>query len=263
MTDLWQKLGTELDSIRLLLQLGDMQKVMAKDFAHVKNYKMAHRRLDALALFAKRAADIIQQLEKGGEVVQQSKWNDPIAAEGVEGGHVLGNHAKVGFPAFNVSVEGKIDTGATTSSLHATDISAKGGRVSFKSEVLSRNVITLPVEGTQEVHSADFGGDKRPVVRLDVEIDGVPIKGVMFNLNDRSQMDSKLLIGQDVLKAGNFHVDVSKNEERPADQAMPESTQSTDEAKIYEAIQILAASDITLSDLIRYLQTEAVNRIKE
>lgn len=262
--DLWQKLAMELDSLRLALQLTDVQKMFSKDAEHIKKYPNARRNMQTIEIFARRSVEVLDQLEKSGEIVRQARSTDPIAKEGEEGARTLGNHASVAFPMFNKEVEGKIDTGATTSSLHATDIRINNGRVSFKCELFSTNIITLPVEGTQEVHSADFGGDKRPIVRMDVEIDGVPLKGVMFNLNDRSKMDSKLLIGQDVLKAGNFHVDVNKNQEAPAGETLPESTEvKIDETKIYEAIQLLADSNITISDFVKYLKTEAVNRIKD
>lgn len=334
--DLWQKLAIELDSLKLALQLTVTQKIIGKDFEHIKNYAGAHQQLDAVASFARRAAEIVEQLEKSGEIVRQKRSTDPISEEGEQGAHTLGNQAGVVFPLFNKEVKGKIDTGATTSSLHATDIRINNGRVSFKCELFSSNIITLPVEGTQEVHSADFGGDKRPIVRMDVEIDGVLLKGVMFNLNDRSEMDSKLLIGQDVLKAGNFQVDVNKNQEAPASEALPETldevykpgttvrvphkgkmvsgkvvrydkgeaggspfyvvdvgeyesakvpahkmpseeatdhrTESVDipesvrefhNKQLYEAVQLLVDNEITLADLVKYLRTEAVNRIKD
>ena len=262
--DLWQKLAMELDSLRLALQLTDVQKMFSKDAEHIKKYPNARRNMQTIEIFARRSVEVLDQLEKSGEIVRQARSTDPIAKEGEEGGRTLGGHAAIGFPMFNKEVEGKIDTGATTSSLHATDIRVNHNRVSFKSELFSNNIITLPVEGTQEVHSADYGGDKRPIVRMDIEVAGVPIKGVMFNLNDRSKMDSKLLIGQDVLKAGNFHVDVSRDQERPASETLPETeVVKTDEAKIYEAIQLLADSKLTMCDFVKYLQTEAVNRIKD
>ncbi|TFG99961.1 hypothetical protein E4H12_00795 [Candidatus Thorarchaeota archaeon] len=269
--ELWQKLGTELDSLKLTLELTHTQQMFEKNIEQLKRDPRARQRLEGIALFAQRAATIIGQIEAGGGIVRQMKATDPITKEGEEEGRVIGNHAKIGFPMFNVEVDGKIDTGATTSSLHATNVKAGNGRVSFQSELLSQNVITLPMEGTQEVHSADFGGDKRPMVRLAIQINGVQIKDILFNLNDRSKMDSKLLIGQDVLKAGNFKVDVSQDQEAPMDgeapadaEAMPESEEiKIDETKIYEAIQLLADSNITMSDFVKYLQTEAVNRIKE
>jgi hypothetical protein len=184
--------------------------------------------------------------------------------------NVIGNTVTIRFASLNnASSEGKVDTGATTSSLHATNIKIHpdGSRVSFNSEPLSPNVITMNLDGSQTVHSADNGGDKRPTIRLDIEVNGVQIQGAEFNLNDRSKMDTHILVGQNVLKAGNFVIDVNK-EEDPAEigaqtdtPRLPESVDK--EEKILDAIRILAEADITLGDLLKYIKTQAVISIRE
>jgi hypothetical protein len=129
-------------------------------------------------------------------------------------------------------------------------------------------MLTMELDGTQTVHSADHGGDHRPMVRLDVEINGVNLQHASFNLNDRSQMDSQLLIGQNILKAGNFIIDVNKGTEGETGNAtelpaapVPESVDK--EEKIMEAIRVLSEADISLSDLVKYLKTQAIISIKE
>lgn len=184
-----------------------------------------------------------------------------------ETGSTLGNTVKVEFVAFgNRACEGKVDTGATTSSLHATDIKIdqQSQQVSFVSDAISDNRVTLDLKGVQEVHSADAGGQHRPIVELDVTIDGHPLKGAAFNLNDRSNMDSRLLIGQNILKAGHFIIDPRKDGEK-----LPLSTDSLpgvkarNEAQVLKALEALAENNVSVNDLITYLQTAAVNRIKE
>ena len=59
--------------------------------------------------------------------------------------------------------------------------------------------------------SADGGGNTRPVITLDIEIDGTPLTGVEFNLNDRSGMDSQILMGTNIIEAGNFVVDIHQD----------------------------------------------------
>jgi hypothetical protein len=263
--DTWKKLQIELNSLKLALQQKDVQLIIS-DASHIKNYPEATRQLQAISSFARRASEMIQELEQANDVVPQRAINEPFRAESVEGdSHTLGNHASVTFPAFKgVKIDGKVDTGATTSSLHASNIKLANGRVSFQCDDLSRNVITLPTEGTQEVHSADYGGDKRPVVRLSVEVNGVPLDGVMFNLNDRSEMDSKLLIGQDILKAGNFQVNVNKDQEAPVNdvERIPETEDFTNQ-QLYDAIEIIAKSDLTMDQFVQHLRTEAINRIRD
>jgi len=175
--------------------------------------------------------------------------------------HTLGNEADVNFVAFNRSIHGKVDTGATTSSLHAERISVSrdGSKVSFVSPSLSSNIITLELVTHQEVHSADGGGNERPVVQMEVEIDGVHLGAVEFNLNDRGDMDNELLIGQNILRAGNFVVDVQQDggaEEPELDPAVVKKQ------KIGEAIRILRDANITLEEMMVYIQTEAISKLQ-
>lgn len=192
--------------------------------------------------------------------------------------HVLGNDAIVKFVSFNRTAEGKVDTGATTSSIHATDIttSKDRGQVSFNSPVLSNNLITVDVDSHQEVHSADGGGQERPVVKLELEIEGIPLGLVEFNLNDRSGMDSPILLGQNVLSAGNFVIDIQKEREPDTNEPVERSVDYSSgtagalvdnkpvdsKEKIREAIRVLRESDVTLAQLMMYIQTEAIQTIE-
>lgn len=172
-------------------------------------------------------------------------------------GHTLGNEADVRFASVgNKTTKGKVDTGATTSSLHATDITINKDRntVTFSSPAVSDNVVTMDLAGSQDVHSADGGGNERPIVKFDVEINGIPVQGALFNLNDRSNMDTMVLIGQNVLKAGDFQIDVNKDEapER-VEQVQNEAAPSSDAGNaICEALQVLYDNNVTLSEMVAY-----------
>lgn len=185
-------------------------------------------------------------------------------------GPTLGLNAQLVFGAFgNKSVDGKVDTGATVSSLHAVEIKMDKGRnvVSFVCPPLSDKVITLQLDGSQEVHSADAGGVTRPVVTLDVEIDGTLIKGATFNLNDRSGMDSAVLIGQNILKAGNFQIDSSaEGGVKQMSDTQPSSDESSDSVReqlIIQAIETLVENNVSLPEIVVYLRTVAVNTLKD
>lgn len=173
----------------------------------------------------------------------------------------IGNEVEVRFLSFNKSASGKVDTGATTSSLHAERISMNGGQVSFMSPSISDNMITVDAAGSQEVHSADGGGQSRPVVKLEVEVAGVNLGPVEFNLNDRSQMESKILIGQNILTAGNFLIDVQQDSPEGAEGADP-AAPVDNQMRIREAIQVLRESNITLQEIMKYLQTEAMEKLQ-
>jgi len=177
--------------------------------------------------------------------------------------NIIGNDVEVRFVSVgNKSAEGKVDTGATTSCLHATNVSVNQDHntVSFNSPVLSDNVVTMDLAGTQDVGSADGGNNKRALVKFDIEINGVPIQGATFNLNDRSNMDTMVLIGQNVLKAGNFQIDVNKDS--APERAEPIQSESTlDNPRVREALQILAENDVSMADIIKYYRTVAASSI--
>lgn len=171
--------------------------------------------------------------------------------------NVLGNEAMVKFIQLNREVEGKVDTGATTSSLHAENIQVNkaNNSVSFSCPELSNGVITMELDGAQEVVSADAGGNTRPMVKMDVEINGIPIKAVSFNLNDRSEMDSPVLIGQNILKVGNFVIDVNKDEAPEREETVQNVNQSdvNRNAEVREAIQVLADNNVTVREIASWL----------
>lgn len=196
---------------------------------------------------------------------------------------VIGSYVDAEFPAFQgQSLHGKVDTGATMSCIDAQDIKMdpSGRTVSFVSKSLSpRHRITMDLKSQQDIASADGGVKRRPVIALDVVINGKKIHDALFNLNDRSDMDAPLLIGQNVLQQGDFMVNPKDNSDAtPEEQKDNEEVQATSdevakdidahrnspvpEEKIHEALKVLQESDITLKDLVRYLRTQIINEIE-
>lgn len=176
-------------------------------------------------------------------------------------GQTVGNNVEVKFTSIgDITTQGKVDSGADLSCIHATNVTINKERnsVTFNSPVLSNNMVTMELAGVQDVHSADGGKTTRPTIKLDVEINGTPVQGAMFNLNDRSNMDSPILIGQNVLKAGKFQIDVNKDDtsidkDEPNNQIDQMRHESVDiELKIVEALQILYNNNITLSEIVEY-----------
>ena len=124
-------------------------------------------------------------------------------------------------------------------------------------------MVTLDITSKQEVHSADGGGNTRPVITLDIEIDGTPLTGVEFNLNDRSGMDSQILIGTNIIEAGNFVVDIHQDSDvvTQNDTNDIEGNAVDRETKIREAIEVLRNSDVTLEEMLTYLKNEAITKL--
>jgi len=116
-----------------------------------------------------------------------------------------------GFNGEN-AINAKVDTGAAMSSLDANNVNVNrgNGTVSFS---FGDRKITMPLVDTQAVSTADGGVENRPVVAFDVTLPNKDtakqnrvIKKVQFNLNDRSGMPDKILLGQNFIKAGDFVV---------------------------------------------------------
>ena len=136
-------------------------------------------------------------------------------------------------------LKGKVDTGATISSLHAERYKIKGDQIEFVCPELSPNVIRLPMDDRQSVKSADGGVEYRPVVRLNIKVNDVPMQDIQFNLNDRGQMQYPMLVGQNILEKGKYLIDPS----------IQEDAEEIDWNLLYENLgEILVESDTSLSD---------------
>lgn len=169
---------------------------------------------------------------------------------------IIGNEVMVNFPQFNKDINSKVDTGATTSSLHANEIqiNKEQNSVTFNCSILSDNSITMDLEGIQEVTSSDAGGQDRPIVKFDININGIDLHDITFNLNDRSEMDSPILIGQNILQQGHFLIDVQKDteEEKVSESVFDNKPNKT---AILNAIDILKENHVTIFDLVEFLRT--------
>ena len=134
-----------------------------------------------------------------------------------EGQNIIGDIVPIGFLNFQnaKAMKGKVDTGATISSLHVDQmqVNKESGQVTFINNELSPNKITLPIDEQQSVKSSDGGTEYRPIVLLNIKLNGQTMEGVQFNLNDRSEMDYPVLIGQNVLEKGGFLIDPRINED--------------------------------------------------
>lgn len=171
---------------------------------------------------------------------------------------ILGVSANVKFVNLNKQADAKVDSGATTSSLHATNVKINGDQVSFVSPALSDNEITMSMAGQQDVHTSDNHqkSEIRPMVSFDIEIDGTLVKNVLFNLNDRSHMDTQILLGQDVLKAGNFIIDPAKDEE-----PLQAKKESVDDQRLLDALQVFIEYDITVEQLVKAIERKTLKEV--
>lgn len=198
---------------------------------------------------------------------------------------------KIALPSGVVALKGKVDTGAEISSLHVDgNPRIVGQMVQFFNRNASPNAIQAPLVDRQAVSSADGGTEYRPVIELDIEVNGKPVRKAMFNLNDRSKMEYPVLIGQNVLEKTNFLIDprqqvsgqqVGESEEWLSEDELTDVTDEVIEtlfedvvpaidfgpsidpdevSRIYEALD---QSNITISDLFKHVRTQTLERYED
>lgn len=154
---------------------------------------------------------------------------------GIQKQEHVGVHTVVRLRGFNNDqpINGKVDTGAETCSLHAGDLQLNTDHVSGDSMAsfsFGSNRYRVPVKSWQHVSSADGGTKRRPVVTFTVYIADEVVPDVEFNLNDRSEMDYELLIGLNLITAAKLKVDPSLREmeinfSAPVETSEPASSQ--------------------------------------
>lgn len=117
-----------------------------------------------------------------------------------------------GHTAIEEHVAARVDSGARTSSLWASNITVSGDEVAF--ELLGEGhpdytgeTIKRPIIDTRTVVSSMGASQDRYVVEFPVEIAGVKLISE-FTLSDRSKQRYPILVGRNTL-AGNFLVDCS------------------------------------------------------
>jgi len=119
------------------------------------------------------------------------------------------------LPDLKLKYKARIDTGAKTTSLHAVNIEEvqQNGELYVKFQTVDPEgkVIELirKVDTTQKVSNTSGFVSKRYVVKEKIKM-GTIEREVLINLNDRSRMDYKFLVGRNLL-LGRFIVDVARS----------------------------------------------------
>lgn len=126
---------------------------------------------------------------------------------------IIGRSELVDFPLFGMQqVPSRIDTGAKTSSIWASDISEEDGVLRFtffdeSSDHHNGHEVELRDYTTRVVASSNGVAEERYVVRLTLKLSGRKIRAA-FTLANRASQAYPVLIGRNVLR-GKFLVDVS------------------------------------------------------
>jgi len=128
---------------------------------------------------------------------------------------LIGRVEWVEIPALKIKQKARIDTGAKTTSMHATNIEEveQRGELFVKFQVQDSEGKTIEmvrkVDTTQKVSNTSGAVSKRYVIKEKIKLGKIE-KEILINLNDRTQMEYKFLIGRNVL-LGRFIVDVARS----------------------------------------------------
>lgn len=128
---------------------------------------------------------------------------------------LIGRVEWVELPDLKIKHRARIDTGAKTTSLHAVNIEEvqQGGELYVKFQTVNsedkRVELVRKVDTTQRVSNTGGIITKRYVIKEKVKIGSIE-KEVLINLNDRSRMEYKFLVGRNLL-LGRFIVDVARS----------------------------------------------------
>lgn len=184
----------------------------------------------------------------------------------------------IDFPSAT-DVVAKVDTGAEVTSLHALDVEVhrrpnKESTVSFTAPHLgSQNRITMPMITQSPVKLSSGHTTNRPVIKMSIEVQGKVLQDLLVNLNDRSEMDDPMLLGQNALEAGRFIVDPSKIKDRKERTLATEGIRFFEELrnqnhspkKDVDAQELLEAlktiENVSFNDIIKAIRTDVIKRL--
>ena len=121
---------------------------------------------------------------------------------------VIGPTATVEIKEAGIKFKGRVDTGAKTTSINATVLNVKDGKVKYSITNKDWEIVTLTsdIQDVRVVKNAE-ASEKRYYVYLTIVYRDKEHK-VLVNLNDRTRSTYKILLGRNWLK-GNYVVDVS------------------------------------------------------
>jgi hypothetical protein len=147
-------------------------------------------------------------------IMSQSDWRFAATKSTSRRKLTIGSFEKISFPDFGLmDVISKIDTGATSGSIHATDIKEvklTTGKRALKFKPFDREPgVTVYRFSRKLIRSSNGQTAMRYIIPTTVVIQGVQYP-INISLADRSLMKKDVLIGRKFLRSHGFVVDVNK-----------------------------------------------------
>ncbi len=130
---------------------------------------------------------------------------------------IVGYIENIGVPKIGLTEKAKLDTGAATSSMHASVIELNEGDDEEDGYVIftmddgegESNHMKKQVVRMVNIKTKKGGSQRRPVVMMTFCIAGVLVEGEV-NLSDRKHFNYSVLVGRNMLEKGQLIVDASK-----------------------------------------------------
>ena len=139
----------------------------------------------------------------------------PVFAQLLKEKVLIGRVEWVELPDVKIKHKARIDSGAKTTSMHAVNIEEVDQRgelfVKFQTLDSENKVVEVvrKVDTIQKVSNTSGFVSRRYVIKEKVKMGNIE-REVLINLNDRSKMDYKFLVGRNLL-LGRFIVDVARS----------------------------------------------------
>ena len=130
-------------------------------------------------------------------------------------------------------IEARVDTGASHSSLNADDIEHMENTVKFR---FGSYIYKFPLFRMVKIKTSDNDtAEERPVIRVDMVINGISVNNVELTLNDRNHMNFNVLLGRSTLAAAGVLIDPSArnldNEDEKSEKKIEKEPAKTDADK--------------------------------
>lgn len=106
-------------------------------------------------------------------------------------------------------LKAKIDSGNEAYNvLHGVDISEDGENISFTT--VDGKQLKAPRAGDIKIHIGSGVKEDRPIVKLNIKINGKEYRDIPFSIADRSENEDPILVGEPFLKKLGAMIDVNK-----------------------------------------------------
>jgi ribosomal protein S6--L-glutamate ligase len=151
--------------------------------------------------------------EQDAKEVEVNPHHNVISPELLDKAHenIIGTVTTVVISHFNdeAGIDARVDTGANVSSIAGEDIKISGNKVSFK---FNNTIYKFHLLRVSKVKQADSDKvSERPVIRVDMTINGIKLHNVELNINTREHMKYPILLGRSTLSQAALLINPSAN----------------------------------------------------